>query len=76
MATIQVREVREDTLRADAARASTPPQAYVSDIRETEAGIPTLDEALAETRDIAAGSGVTAHDILDTLRTAREARAG
>ncbi|MBB1252115.1 FitA-like ribbon-helix-helix domain-containing protein [Streptomyces alkaliterrae] len=78
MATIHIREVREDTLatlKTRAARAGKSLQAYVLDILETEARTLTLDEALAASRDIAAGSGVTADDILDTIQAAREARA-
>lgn len=78
MATINVREVSDDTLitlRVRAAKAGQSLQAYVRQLLEGEASTLTAEEAAEEARGIAARGDVTADDVTAAIAQMREDRA-
>lgn len=77
MATINVREVSDDTLitlRVRAAKAGQSLQAYVRQLLEGEASTLTAEEAADEARGIAARGDVTADDVTTAIAQMREDR--
>jgi plasmid stability protein len=77
MATIHVRDVSDSTLttlKVRAARAGQSLQGYIRQLLESEAATLTPEEAAEQARTIAARSGVTADDVMDTITTIRQAR--
>lgn len=77
MATINVREVSDDTLitlRVRAAKAGQSLQAYVRQLLEGEASTLTAEEAAEEARGIAARGDVTADDVTTAIAQMREDR--
>lgn len=77
MATIHVRDISErtlTTLKVRAARAGQSLQGYIRQLLESEATALTPEEAAEQARTIAARSGVTADDVLETIETERRAR--
>jgi antitoxin FitA len=74
VAIIHIRDVPDQTLailKARAARSGKSLQSYVLELLNTEARITDLDDALAEADAIAAGSGVTADDVLAAVEESR-----
>jgi plasmid stability protein len=77
MATIQVRDVGDDTLhtlKVRAARSGQSLQAYVRCMLDQQAATLSPEELESEVRDIAAHSDVTGDDVLESIADMRRAR--
>ena len=77
MATIHVRDVPEDTLQTLKTRAAQSGQSlqnYVLQLLTGEAAMLSPAEAAVEAGALAARGDVTADDVVDVIREAREAR--
>ncbi|MDI2127249.1 FitA-like ribbon-helix-helix domain-containing protein [Yinghuangia seranimata] len=81
MTTVYIRDVSEETLtvlKVRAAQARQSLQAYMRDLIEREAALPTLEEAAARAADIArlnASSGpITNDDVLAAIDEGRRGR--
>jgi plasmid stability protein len=75
MATVNVRDVSDDTLltlKLRATRAGQSLQAFIRQLLDREAATLTAEEAAHQARTIAARSSVTADDVVAVIAEMRE----